>query len=59
MCPHHNQSVPLLAPSQNGMSQKQKFVTQHIAGYSNVKVLPPELQASNVTCHSTIKTDKR
>jgi hypothetical protein len=32
------------------MSQKQKFATQHTAGYSNVKVLPPELLASNVTC---------
>jgi len=50
MCPHQNQSVPLLAPSQNGMSQKQKSVTQHTAGYSNVKVLRPELLASNVTC---------
>lgn len=45
MCPHRNQSVPLLAPSQNGISQKQKSVTQHTAGYNNVKVLPPELPA--------------
>ena len=59
MCPHRNQSVPLLAPSQNGMSQKQKSVTHHIAGYSNVKVLPPELLASSVTCHNNIKTDNR
>jgi hypothetical protein len=50
MCPQHNQSAPPLAPSQNGMSQKQKSVTQHTAGYSNVKVPPPELLASNVTC---------
>jgi hypothetical protein len=33
MCPHLNQSVPLLGPSQNGMSQKQKSVTQHTAGF--------------------------